>query len=835
MSNFNEMNGKMKFLIVDDVSVHVETNKSSLRRMGYSNFLSEENAYDAFRFLKKHHVDFIVSRLVLPGVSGVDMVSELKADLLLQRTPITIFSDALEPPEVTALLDLGVDAHLKLPIAQKNLAENLAAAWSRFIDPNHIETHLETGRRLFVENRLPDAEKVYKALLTTGKVKSRVLYGLAHVSRKAGDLKQAKALCEQILAEFPKDVYAYQLLGEIFLDEKNVEGAKRHFAKALEVAPKNPFRYEAIGQAYSTRQMHRDAEAIYRQGIDLKLQYQGILDGLASSLVSLNEKAEAIRFFERLVNLFPKEVKYLNNIAVCYKNLGALDNAVEYYKRAIEVEPKNSKVIFNLALLYVEKNQLNAARSNFIKALELEPTNERIKQKLDQVEIALGKKTAPKQDADPAAKASEAPSTPKTEDPPVPATEVTPPPPPKPTTIQFAAAEMQKLDSLFASVKQLNYPPHKAAVASFKLDPEMKKKIEHMDDIQLKYQYYSALKQLRVRFQAILKEYFKDTFGLKEKYEDEIWAGCVQYLRLQKFDAQIIESMQKTFGENRSLGWTKISDLSTSEASLKKGLSDFLIQKKHIETPFLTLSGLIAAFEKVTEMPDVGLWTAVESLMLNIEEKELVRDIYKTFAGKIPDRPGPEILEAKGDLPRRLANLETDFVNWRIMNQLMKRLTQRIFSYVDDGIPNILKSTETLLTPIVTAVDVRKKIIAISQASLAAHNPSLLSEVTKLSGQDADELAPMFRAALTAPLALSTLHRRVTTFMEIASIFINVHLEVITPPVVKEKFYLYGPSLSYTWAHCMARCRAAEDKETIKKIISQPASATSEAPVKSAS
>ena len=59
----------------------------------------------------------------------------------------------------------------------------------------------------------------------------------------------------------------------------------------------------------------------------------------------------AISYFERAVELEPKDWDSLNRLGVLYKNRGEFDKAIDCYKRAIELNPDFENAMFNLGVI----------------------------------------------------------------------------------------------------------------------------------------------------------------------------------------------------------------------------------------------------------------------------------------------------------------------------------------------------------------------------------------------------------------------------------------------------------------------------------------------------
>lgn len=97
--------------------------------------------------------------------------------------------------------------------------------------------------------------------------------------------------------------------------------------------------------------------------------------------LSLNGQfEEAVREYEKALELEPDNVDVLTNLGVALYNLGQLDQAIEQYSTAIELAPKDADIHSNLAAAHVQEyqidgalDQLNQALAEYQKAVELNP------------------------------------------------------------------------------------------------------------------------------------------------------------------------------------------------------------------------------------------------------------------------------------------------------------------------------------------------------------------------------------------------------------------------------------------------------------------------------
>ena len=101
---------KKRILLLDDSAITLEMERSVLEERGYAvatatNLLEFQAALDAFQ------PEIILTDLVMPDISGKDIVRVLKQDFHTERIPIIIFSS--KPDELAeAAEQVGADGFL---------------------------------------------------------------------------------------------------------------------------------------------------------------------------------------------------------------------------------------------------------------------------------------------------------------------------------------------------------------------------------------------------------------------------------------------------------------------------------------------------------------------------------------------------------------------------------------------------------------------------------------------------------------------------------------------------------------------------------------------------
>jgi DNA-binding response OmpR family regulator len=103
----------VRVLVVDDDANIRKMIIAALRRDGYT-FIEAPNGRDALDLMRSEHPDVVVLDLMMPILSGWDVLRERMDDEELRGIPVIIVS-ANKDPEVATVVDQGICAFLPKP------------------------------------------------------------------------------------------------------------------------------------------------------------------------------------------------------------------------------------------------------------------------------------------------------------------------------------------------------------------------------------------------------------------------------------------------------------------------------------------------------------------------------------------------------------------------------------------------------------------------------------------------------------------------------------------------------------------------------------------------
>jgi CheY-like chemotaxis protein len=105
------MAGKKKILLLDDSAITLEMEKAVLEDRGYE-VATAANLIEFQTALEKFQPEVILTDLMMPDISGKDIVRVLKQDFHTERIPIVLFSSKSDEELEEIAEQAGADGYL---------------------------------------------------------------------------------------------------------------------------------------------------------------------------------------------------------------------------------------------------------------------------------------------------------------------------------------------------------------------------------------------------------------------------------------------------------------------------------------------------------------------------------------------------------------------------------------------------------------------------------------------------------------------------------------------------------------------------------------------------
>ncbi|MFB2922130.1 tetratricopeptide repeat protein [Aerosakkonema funiforme] len=320
--------------------------------------------------------------LCVSGLVAYKIIHKFKASSSTDNNITQAITDCtnilLEEPSYDVLKKAVVSVKKKEHLQQKILCYQ-SQIQKNATDVNAYINLGEAYRRL--GDPIAARQAYQKALVLNSNLQEAKL-GLALVEQDSGNIQAANQVIEDGLA-LQENAIAYFYKGVILYEQKNIDGAKEAFQKAIEEDPNYAPAHYTLGILLDEQGKLDEAQPEYEQAINLSPNMVGALYKLGLILYKQGKRVEAISEYQQAIDLEIDWVEAHNNIGVALAEQGYLEEAVYQLQTASQMEPNNENIFYNLGLVLSAQDSHDAAIAAFKEAIRINP-------KFTEAHVAIG-------------------------------------------------------------------------------------------------------------------------------------------------------------------------------------------------------------------------------------------------------------------------------------------------------------------------------------------------------------------------------------------------------------------------------------------------------------
>jgi two-component system chemotaxis response regulator CheY len=121
----------MKILIVDDFSTMRRIIKNLLRDLGFTNTQEADDGTTALPMLRNGDFDFLVTDWNMPGMTGLDLLKQVRADPKLAALPVLMVTAEAKRDQIIEAAQAGVNGYVVKPFTAQVLKEKINKIFER--------------------------------------------------------------------------------------------------------------------------------------------------------------------------------------------------------------------------------------------------------------------------------------------------------------------------------------------------------------------------------------------------------------------------------------------------------------------------------------------------------------------------------------------------------------------------------------------------------------------------------------------------------------------------------------------------------------------------------
>jgi Tfp pilus assembly protein PilF len=190
---------------------------------------------------------------------------------------------------------------------------------------------------------------------------------------KAGDLRSAAAVYEEVLRHDPQNAEALHLLGLVAHQSGQPEPAIDYMSRAIALSPNAAHMYGNRGLALAATGRFEAAVADYDKAIGMQPGLVQLHHNRAAALQGLGQVEAALASYDHALELAPEQADIHSDRGSLLKALGRQDEALAAYDHALGLDPKNIAAWYNRGGTLRDLGRVEAAVESYSRAIDLSP------------------------------------------------------------------------------------------------------------------------------------------------------------------------------------------------------------------------------------------------------------------------------------------------------------------------------------------------------------------------------------------------------------------------------------------------------------------------------
>ncbi|MFN7038627.1 MAG: tetratricopeptide repeat protein [Alphaproteobacteria bacterium] len=265
------------------------------------------------------------------------------------------------------------------------------AQFALYLDPGYTQTNFILGTYYLENKNFTEAIKYFNKIHEDSGIYLFAQINLSTCLYKLKQSEEAKNILINLSKNYPDTIEPFLVLGDIYREEKNYNGALNIYDNLLNHADKNDPRLWLIYYMRAvTNQLNKnflDSESDYNKALTLNPNNATILNDLAYSFIESNKNIDkAYIMAKKAISISPNIPQFLDTMGwVLYKK-GQYLEAFNYLEKASELLPYDATVNEHLGDLYWKLGRIYNAKYEWQHAydnLTDKHEQERIKDKIN--------------------------------------------------------------------------------------------------------------------------------------------------------------------------------------------------------------------------------------------------------------------------------------------------------------------------------------------------------------------------------------------------------------------------------------------------------------------
>ncbi len=202
-----------------------------------------------------------------------------------------------------------------------------------------------------------------------------------------GDYPLVRSLCKIIMKDYPTFMEPYFCLGTIAFKEKDYEKTVEYFSRYVEHESADHELFNNLGLSYIYLGNHIEAVKSFEKALQLEPDSVAIHFNLGKELLGAGDLDQAISHFNKAIELAPEADNVRHQLDRALKIREKTEKPLKHYSDILEKSPDSLVAHYNLANVYLIRGKKDIALQHCIESLKSE--NETVNLRLGIVSVLL--------------------------------------------------------------------------------------------------------------------------------------------------------------------------------------------------------------------------------------------------------------------------------------------------------------------------------------------------------------------------------------------------------------------------------------------------------------
>ncbi|HTY09314.1 MAG TPA: tetratricopeptide repeat protein, partial [Candidatus Edwardsbacteria bacterium] len=180
----------------------------------------------------------------------------------------------------------------------------------------------------------------------------------------------------------PRLYNVHDMLGKVYMGQRDFAAARREFEAALELNPRYAFAHNNLGMVLLQDGQEQQARAEFRRALALKPDFTEARFNLGAQYLMAGQDDSAGAAFREVLRYDPGHAPSWNDLGLIAQKQGKLSQAEAHFGKAIGLDSANAVYQLNLGLLYLGNGGPERAIPALRQAVLLDPANARARREL---------------------------------------------------------------------------------------------------------------------------------------------------------------------------------------------------------------------------------------------------------------------------------------------------------------------------------------------------------------------------------------------------------------------------------------------------------------------